>query len=338
MSETTQDPPYVAQFNVTPTRAQFDGACRRLEAHLAALKRIKLGPLDGPALAAEFVRFDAALRRYEEFLKREVSHFMRDWWRIDDIKAVDSVRRRCNRQRNLSYEQLFAIKAALVARGPAGIDALKDIFRLEDDLLVWWLLDVAVEQFPDDAEPVLVALCALPDEGLLGWHQRSYREALETIRGYRARRAPPLAPGLGGVDAGLAPALSTLDKSPAEFPALLFERFAVAVFTGEASFHAAINQAWTEVVAEHRLDPKYQEQAEFAVFDPKFRTLLAEPIHAYYGDGPYFQHVADHEFAYHHADGRPVTTEELLEGLCHVVRMTHEGTYAPAKAWRPGAR
>lgn len=337
MNESDAEPPYVARYGVAPTREQFEAACRRLEAHLADLKRVKFQALGLDILGAELVRYHKALQRYKEFSQHEVCGFMRDWWRLDPIEDVDRVRRRANRQQNLASKHLFEIKGALVARGSAGIEVIRKIFLTGEDGLVWFLYDVAVEHFPDDAEPVLETLVAQLDDGdLYGWHhRRNYQEALQMIRGYRARRERALAPELAQEPGpGLAPALSTLDKSPADFPALLFERFATHVFTGELVFHAAVNAAWRQVVTEKSLDPTYYEQAELAEFDPKFRDQLAGVVLGYYGNGPYAQHLEDHHFMYWHSDGSPVTLEQLHEALMHVCRMSRETPYHPAKTWK----
>jgi hypothetical protein len=289
-------------------------------------------------LSAEFVRYLQAFQRYEAFSRREVSGFMREWWRIDPIEDVDRVRRRANRQRNLALHHLGEMKDSLVARGPEGIEAIKAIFLTRDPDLVCWLHDVVVAHFPDEAEPVLEEMLALPDEFRTGLEYRwRFEEAITMIQGYRARRARSLAPELSAESGpDLAPALATLDKSPAEFPDLLFERFAAWIFSGELAFHAAVQAAWKQVVAEKRLDSVYHEHAELAEFDPKYRNELAGVIHERYGKGIYPDRLADYGFAYRHEDGSPVTLEELQEAIYHVVRMTNREPYQPATAWTGG--
>lgn len=327
--------PYIAACFVVPTRTQFEGAVARLDVHLAAMKRIKLASLSPEELAAEYERFSMAFEAYETFSRHEVSGFMRDWWRIDPIEDVDRVRRRSNRQRNLALGHKAALRDALMACGPAGIAELRRLFLTGDDYWVWRLQDVARDHFPDEAEPVFEALLALPDDGLLGWHQRSYREMVKTIRGYRARRAGDMAPELAvGEEAGLAPALATLDRSPAEFPAELFERFGHHVLAGDHAYYEAIIAAWCEVIADQRLDPRHLEPAELARFDPRFASQVADPVYKYYSGRLFIERLQGHGFDYVYPDGRPVTPEELERAFTEVMQMNHEHPYVPAANWR----
>lgn len=341
MSDTNAEGHYIAEYGVKPTREQFDRAVERLEEHLKPLKRRKIESMSPAELKSTYLEYREALARLHEFEHREVSNFMRDWWRIDEIKDVDKVRRRANRQHNLARSHFTEIKREIVARGDEGTKVIKELF-LEGD----WGLRVeftyhAEEHFPDEAEPFFEAMAGtLPGDGEDQYgppHRRSrYKEVLERIRGYRARGTRSMAPGLAAAEGtGLEPALSRLDQAPTEFPARLFDHFAAAVFTGKLTMEWAAVQAWKAVVAEKRLDDVYQEKAELAEFDYHIRHELVSPIFEYYGDRPYARYLRDHVFTYEHPDGRPVTLQEFADALYHVVRMSHSEPYAPAATWRP---
>lgn len=332
MTTSDREPLYV-RMRAHRTREDFDAVVEGLEAHLRALKRTRLDRLEPDALIAEFVRYERALAAFDEFYREEAFGLIRDCWRcVTPIEEVDRVRRRASRQRALAGDHFLAVRKALLAHGQPGIEAIRALFLQGQEHQVWWLREEAVRYFPDEAEPVFEALLALPDDGSgPSWRQNLYREAIAQIQGYRARRADDLAPELAfSPEAGLAPALSTLDRSPAEFPTLLFERFVRAILTGELAFLDALYTAWREVVAIGRLDPKHLEPAELAVFDVAYRRQLTKALFDSYDED-----LQSLRLEYIHTDGSRVTEDEVRAAVRYVCWTNHETPYRPAAAWWP---
>jgi hypothetical protein len=323
-------------WNTVPSFGHFEEVSAELSEHLRGLKRIKVPEgLPIETLAAEYLRFHQAFEEYQLFLRHRARGFNRTWWSFPE---VDLVRRRALRWRSLSLAHLGVLHAAMLAGGDPGIAAIRKMFLDGNHSVHWAFCYDATEHFPDDAEPIFEAILALPSEGVIAVQQRRYEDLLKKIKGHRARLASPLSPAFErGLGIGLAPSLPTIDRSPAEFPELLFERFAANVFTGTMAFDAALIDAWKKVVDEKRLDAAYYEQANVAEFDLEVRRVLSAAIFDYCRDSHMRQNIERCHFSYIDVDGSVVAADELAQALIFVILLTRNMPYELALRWSPAS-